>query len=417
MKQFKTVFKFELANYFKTKSFVITTILLAAISAGLMFIPRIKDELFDNKKDTEVSSETENGDAGELDKVVIYDETGNADFEMLNNYFPESEYDVVVCDNADEVKSMVEDEKAVEGYVLKSETEFDMYIFNKDVFSDPASNFRDFMAEMNKVKFCKEKGIDVDEFLEVENLEITSNENILGKNAEAGYGYSYALIIIIFILIVAYGMQIASGVTNEKSNRSIEILVTSVDTNSILFGKVFAGVVAVFFQVGIIAASCLGSYQYNKEYMGDVMAMFFDIPANVLVVFAVFGIGGFLFYAFAYGALGALVSKIEDLNKSAGTAQMVITLVYMATLILLTDIDGVPMKVLSYLPVSSYSAMFARVGMGTVATWEIVLSGVILYLSVIFMGIIGGKIFRMSTLRYGNPIKLSNAIKSIRKKN
>ena len=59
--------------------------------------------------------------------------------------------------------------------------------------------------------------------------------------------------------------------------------------------------------------------------------------------------------------------------------------------------------------------MFARVAMGSVATWEVVLSAVILYASVVLMGIIGGKIFRSSTLRYGNPIKLTNALKGLKK--
>ena len=59
--------------------------------------------------------------------------------------------------------------------------------------------------------------------------------------------------------------------------------------------------------------------------------------------------------------------------------------------------------------------MFARVAMGNVAVWEVIVSAVILYATVILVGIIGGKIFRSSTLRYGNPIKLSNALKGIKK--
>ena len=129
-----------------------------------------------------------------------------------------------------------------------------------------------------------------------------------------------------------------------------------------------------------------------------------------------FGIGGFLFYAFMYGALGAAVSKIEDLNKTAGTAQMLIMIVYFVVMLQLGNVDGVPMKVCSFLPFSSYSAMFVRVAMGQVAIWEIVVSAVILYISVVIMGVIGGKIFRSSTLRYGNPIKLSAAIKGLKKK-
>ena len=145
-----------------------------------------------------------------------------------------------------------------------------------------------------------------------------------------------------------------------------------------------------------------------------MLNMVLDIPANVLVVFALFGIGGFLFYTFIYGAMGALVSKTEDINKSAGGVQMVIMIVYFITLASLTNVDGIMIKVTSFLPVSSYSAMFARVAMGSVNTWEIVVSFIILVASIVVVGIIGAKIYRMGTLRYGNPIKLSNAFKSIK---
>ena len=139
-----------------------------------------------------------------------------------------------------------------------------------------------------------------------------------------------------------------------------------------------------------------------------------DIPANVLVTFAVIGIGGFLIYAFLYGAMGALVSKTEDIQKSAGSLQMIIMVVYFAVLFQLQNVDGMIMKVCSFLPISSYSAMFVRIGMGKVETYEVIISAVILYASIIFTGWIGAKIYRMGTLRYGNPIKLRNALKGLK---
>ena len=109
-----------------------------------------------------------------------------------------------------------------------------------------------------------------------------------------------------------------------------------------------------------------------------------------------------------------MVDKLEDLNKSAGTAQMVIMIVYFLVLFQMQEPDGVVIKLLSYLPFSSYSAMFIRIAMGKVAAWEVVLSAVILYASVIGMGFAAAKIFRNSTLRYGNPISLIKAVKGLR---
>ena len=410
MKQFKTILKFELDNYFKSKSYIISTIIICILAAGIMFAPRIKDAF---KSGSSSSSSSNEENIEDLTKYAIYDATGIAEEESLKDMFADIHF--VFCDSADQVKEMVKSEEAKKGFIVNSLTSFDYVVFNNSMMDQTGYDFKEYMALLNKMDYCRENNLNIDEFLAMENQEIEMNEEILGKDSASNYWYCYALVIIIFMLIVMYGMTIASSVTNEKSNRSIEILVTSTSSTAILFGKVIAGAIATIFQVGLIGGSLIGSYQFNKAYWSSTFQAIFDIPSNVLVTFAIFGIGGFLVYAFMYGALGALVSKIEDLNKTAGTAQMIVTLVYVVSLINLMNVDGVIIKVLSFLPISSYSAMFARVAMGNVAVWEVIVSAVILYATVILVGIIGGKIFRSSTLRYGNPIKLSNALKGIKK--
>ncbi len=412
MKNFKTIFKFELDNYFKSKSYMLLTIIIAIIAGALMFVPRIIDSAKgdSDKEDSGVESEVNEED---LRNIAIYDPNGIGDMEMLAGYFTDAKF--TEATSSDEVKSLVEKEEAEAGFVIKSTTEFDFYVFNKSMDNYDMETFTEYMGMVVKMDYCERNGLSLEEYLAVEYAEITVNENILGKDGMQNYWYCYILVILVFVVIIAYGTTIASGITNEKSNRSIEILVTSTSTTALLFGKVLAGVVAAVFQFGLIALSTLGSYQLNKDYLPNAFGMFLDIPGEVLLTFAIFGIGGFLFYAFMYGALGALVSKIEDLNKTSGSAQMIIMIVYMVTLIGIMEPDSLMMKICSYLPISSYSAMFARVAMGSVSMLEIVLSAVILYASVIGMGFIGGKIFRNSTLRYGNPIKLSNALKNLKK--
>lgn len=411
MKNFLTIAKFELDNYFKSKGYIISTLIICVLCIGIMFFPRIKDSFTGN--DSSVEDTDKSGADDEKDQIGLYDPDGIVDVDMLADYFMGSE--IVKYNDVNELKKDVEAEKTECGFSVKSATEYDYYVFNKSMFDGNSEIFSEYMKLQLKLDFCSENGLDEDEFFALESTVIKANDNILGKDGESNYFYCYALVIIIFMLIVMYGMQIATGVTNEKSNRSIEILVTSTSSTALLFGKVFAGAIATVFQVGAIAVSLLGSYSANKSYWTINIGSFLDIPAEVIITFAIFGIGGFLFYAFMYGALGALVSKIEDLNKSAGTAQMVVMLVYFVTLIQLFNVDGIIMKICSFLPISSYSAMFARVAMGSVETWEVVVSAIILYASVAGMGVIGGKIFRSSTLRYGNPIKLTNALKGLKK--
>ena len=141
----------------------------------------------------------------------------------------------------------------------------------------------------------------------------------------------------------------------------------------------------------------------------------YALAGVVLLAFAFFGLGGYLFYAFLYGAMGALVSKTEDISKSVSGLMVVIMAVYFFSLLQLTNVDGQVIRVLSFLPVSSYSTMFARIAMGTVAPWEVIVSFLILALSTAGTGILGAKIYRMGTLRYGNPIKISTALKDLKK--
>lgn len=407
MKNFWTIFKFELDNYIKSKGYLIPTLLLAIVASIIMFVPRIKEEVFKPSAKTEKTVDVE-----DLDKIAIYDANKLSNPEDIKEFLGEKNY--VYCDSADEVEKMVKNGDAKFGFDIKSIKEFDYYILNKTLTDSTGAMFTEYMQLLVRHDYCDNNNLNFDEFVSANYAQIQMNEQLLGKDGASGYWYCYALIMVIYMMFILYGVQTATGVTNEKSNRSIEILVTSTSSASLLFGKVMASAVAAIFQVGVILGSTLGSYKLNAEYWPASVANFIDIPASALIAFAIFGIGGFIFYMFIYGALGALVSKIEDLNKSIGSAQMVVMAVFMVCMFsIMGNVDSTLMKVLSFLPFSSYTAMFARVAIGSVEVWEVIVSAIILAVSVVLAGILGGKIFRESTLRYGNPIKLSSAIKSI----
>ena len=408
MKKMFHVYCFELGNYFKSKSFVISTILICVLAIVALSVPGIIDSLSGSGGD---SDGEENAMA---ESIAVCDPEGLVSDDLILSY---GKADIKRMSGEEEVKKAVKSEETDVGFVVKSATEFDYYVFNKSIYDSAGEVFREIMSTAAKMKFCADNQIDFNEMMQLDSEQIQCHEMILGKDSEQNYWYSYVLVILVFMVIIMYGMMIATSVANEKSNRTVEILVTSTSSTSLLFGKVFAGATAIIFQMGLIFTSILGGYKLNEDSLDGMLDMFFDIPTEVLVTFAVFGLGGFLIYAFMYGALGALVSKIEDLNKSAGTAQMLVMVIYFLVLFQMQEPDGIVIKVLSYLPVSSYSAMFIRIAMGTVSTWEIVVSAVILYASVVAMGFIAAKIFRNSTLRYGNPIKLIHAIKGLRSEN
>ena len=416
MKKFLIVLEYELKEYFKSKGFVALTLIIAVCGALALCLPRVIDmsdftgvQVVAEKAD----KEEESAEDDEKETMYILDKAGVTDMSVLQAVFGDVEW--VIAENEEQVKTAVEEQEAEAGFVVKSPSEYDYYVFNLGMTDVNSQIFDEAMQVFYRMNYCAENNLDYIEISEMYEAPITVNAQILNKDSGSNYWYCYFLVIIVFMLITLYGQMIAVSVTTEKSNRAIEVLVTSTSPNSLLFGKVIAGAIGGLCQTGVLFGSILISYELNREVWGGTLDMFLHIPSSVLIVFALFGIGGYLFYAFLYGAMGALVSKTEDVSKSSSGLMMAIMVVYFFSLVQLMNIDGPVIKVLSFLPISSYSTMFARIAMGTVQIWEIVVSFLILVVSIFGAGFIGAKLYRMGTLRYGNPIKLSTALKAIKK--
>ena len=413
MKKFWIVLGFELKDYLRNKSFIITTLLIAILGAGALFLPSLVDmsEILPvPPKDGIVKEETKEEEEEVTIDYYICDENQIVSEDLLLMFLGQGTYQYV---SEEEVKKGVETEEVTAGFVIRSYDEMDYYVLNKGMMSMESQMMQSALVKAGQLYYCQTNNLDFNELESVYNKEIKVNEQILGKDTESNFWYCYALEILVFMMIVLYGQMIAVAVTTEKSNRSIEVLVTSTTPTSLLFGKVIAGAIASVMQVGIVLGAILGSYKINQEAWGGLLDMVFKIPAEVLLTFGFFGLGGFLFYAFLHGAMGALVSKTEDISKAISGLMMIIMIVYFLSLAQLSNVDGIVIKVLSFLPFSSYSAMFARIAMGSVSSWEVIVSGIILIVSIIGAGWLGAVIYRMGTLRYGNPIKFTKILKEL----
>lgn len=177
MKNFKTILGFELGNYFKSKSYVISTLLICLVCAIIMFVPRFINS--DDKKDNDKEISSENTGEDEKKYMALYDKSGIVDMELLAGYFPGVEFKLF--DNAEDVKKTVEAEEAEAGYVVNSLTDYDYYVFNRSMFDENTTSFTEFMSMSVKMNYCDANGLDRDEFLALEYAEINVNENVLGK--------------------------------------------------------------------------------------------------------------------------------------------------------------------------------------------------------------------------------------------
>ncbi|VYT78821.1 ABC transporter permease [Clostridium paraputrificum] len=414
MKGFLSVLRFELTNYFKNKGYLITTGIIAVVLIVGLSLPSFFDMsgLFGGNDKKAESSESVSDE--EKKNFIIFDkENIIKDVKGLENVFIGSSWKVAT--NEQEVKDAVNNEEAEAGFILNSPTSY-KYIVQNSSFSDGNQQmFDSYLSRLNRESYLSNKGIDVNEIDALYNTQINSEVELLGKDTVSNFAYTYGLIFVLYFMIIYYGQLIAVSVTTEKSNRAMEILVTSTSSNALIFGKVIAATIASLAQVGVILASALVTYKFNSAAWGGKLDFIFNISGETLATFAIFGLLGYLFYAFIFGSLGALVSKTEDIGKSASPVTMIFVVVFMAVMFGLNNPESMLMNILSYVPFSSCMAMFVRVAMGSVKTIEVVISLVILAVSTGFVGVLGAKIYRMGTLRYGNPVKLTNALKSLRK--
>ena len=405
MKQFFNVLTFELNNYFKNKAYLLSTVLISAFLVIGLSIPKFfnTDNLFDGDNDTKNS-------------IVLYDKNNTLDsIDKLTPYFGDVE--IVTVSSESDAKDKVNNGDVKSGFIINSFTDYTYLVCNSDFKDTNQKIYEQAISKLFREDYLTSKGLNAEEMESLFNMPINSNVEILGKDSVSNFAYTYGLIFIIYFVVIAYGQLIATSITSEKSNRAIEVLVTSTNTNSLIFGKVIAGAIASLIQVGLILSSGLISYKVNSSAWDNKLDMVFDIPSQVLICFALFGVIGFLFYSFIFGTLGALVSKTEDISKSVMPITMIFVVVFMLVMFNLTNPDGTVIKVLSYVPFSSLIAMFTRSAMGTVTVPEISLSLAILVGSTILVGLLASKIYKRATLMYGNPIKLTKALKWIRKDN
>ena len=421
MKQFLTVLKFELGNYFRNKSFMVTTIIIALLAIAFVSIPPMIPGLLDGlSSGSATSAESESSDAetaqdGEADVYAICDPEGYLAQESLTSFAPNVTWKSY--SSADQVRDAVNAGEAERGFILDSLTSYTYVVQNNEMYDQTQSSFDELMTSNFEYRYLEEKGLSADEISQFQHSSITSQTEILGKDSARNYWYTYILIFVLYFLILFYGQMIAVSVTTEKSNRAIEILVTSVSPTSLIFGKVIAGAISGVVQIGIILGSAFGTYSIFREDWGHALDFLFHVPGPVWATYAVFGLLGYLLYAFVYGTLGALVSKTEDISKSSSFITLLYVVSFLVSIFGMNASDSALIKIASYIPFTSSNAMLVRVAMGSVAIWEIVISFVILLVSCGIIGVLAAKIFRFGTLMYGNPIKFTTAIKKIRQQN
>ena len=202
-----------------------------------------------------------------------------------------------------------------------------------------------------------------------------------------------------------YGSNVSSIVANEKSNRTMEVLVTNTNATSLVWGKVTAGFVAALLQSLILIGTLLIGITLNKNNYSEFVLMLLrnNLSLDVILVFLAFALLGILLYLFIFAACGAIVSKIEDLQKSIMPVTMLVVIGFVISMSSLQgSADNKILTIGSYIPFTSPYLMFVRYVSFGVSVTEVIISLAILVLTIALVSWICTKIYRNATLKYGN---------------
>jgi ABC-2 type transport system permease protein len=230
------------------------------------------------------------------------------------------------------------------------------------------------------------------------------------------------LIVLIFITLTIYGMWVATSVAAEKSTRVMEMLISAATPRQLLVGKVLgvggAGLtqyVAILIPASVvvlfqdrIAAFILGPAPAAGE--GPLVGL--SLP--ILAAFGAFFLLGFVLYALLYAAAGSLVSRQDDVQQLALPLSLVSMASYVVAVFGLGAIGSAPVVILSFVPFSSPFVMLARLILGRVQPWEVALSMAILAASSAVVLWLAARIYATGVLLYGQRAGIRAFIRAAR---
>lgn len=226
----------------------------------------------------------------------------------------------------------------------------------------------------------------------------------------------YLLIILLFTSTMMTGNMIASEITAEKSSRIMEILITSVSPLSQMFGKIIGIFMVGMLQIGIFGAVVAGNVllPHNRDVLSDFSLNLSDVNIAVIVYGLIFYILGYFLYAVMFAAIGSMVSRTEELGQAVLPITMLSLVSFYIAIFSIATPNILLLKVASFIPFTSPTAILVRIGAGVAPTWEILVSLAILVVSIFIFGWLAAKIYRTGVLMYGKRPTFKELFKAMK---
>ncbi len=299
---------------------------------------------------------------------------------------------------------------------------------------------KDQINDLVEVKRMEEKGITKNQLDSLKsNIKIIFSDNEGKRSSTIGsFGIGYAAGIIMYITLLIYGMMVMRGVMEEKTNRIAEIIISSVKPFQLMMGKIvgIAGVGLTQFLIWIlfvVLLSTIGTTMFpelfaqaqearqmgmvastanNNQAIQSILSEISQMPWMLIIgTFIFYFIGGYLFYASLFAAVG---SAINDDPNEAQSMSLPVTLPIIIGFFIMINSFNNPNSTMaivgSIVPFTSPIVMMGRIGFG-VPWWQLALSMFCLVLGFVFTTWMSAKIYRTGILLYGKKVNWKEMMK------
>lgn len=457
LKRWKNIFAFTFTQQVKTKSFIISTVIIGIVVALIAATANVLPALLLEDEINQIESAV-NGEMTEssVSKLYIANRSGlTLNFSVTGTSLG-IPIENISSEEADAKITELEttSENAMLALILKTENGYaiDAYYAgeNADVNQNDCSAVTTLLSAQLQMQYLSSVGVPSGELSTAMNPISVS----LSRAGKAPTSPVQDLIntlvpmicsLLLFIFIFAYSQMIAQAIAVEKSSRVMEFLLTSVSPLSIIVGKILAICLVSLMQfIILILAGAFGflvsmpfgifskidglvsaaaSSDIGTQAQGiltDIQSAFSSVNLGTILILILTFVLGFLLYALIAGLAGASISKMEDLSAAIQPMSIIgvlgFYLAYMPQIGAMEGETNALMVIARYVPISSPFCLPSAYMLGQIGLGEALLSLAFLLLCVVALCLIVAKVYEHIVLYTGDRLKLSDMLKMAKNK-
>ena len=407
MRKLRLIVKREYLTRVKTKGFIIGTIIVPLIGVAfcLLIIFLV------NHKPTQSMRLVIVDNSGELAQPIAHGldaklENGQPEFDIVDTIVQPASPDSVQAD----LRTRINTGK-LDAYLWiprDPKESFELHMRNPDNFSliGPLSGAVDQAVISRRLS---DRGVHLDDIktiLQGTDLKLLKVSET-GESVEKGQsiGIAIALVILLYTALLMYGIITMRSVLEEKTTRTMEVLISAVRPFELLTGKILGVAAAAFTQFAIWMISTALFFSYGAlaaAGMGGGSALSgVHVPASLVVWASVFFFGGYFLYSSMFAAIGAACSNDQDAQQLQWIAMAPLVFCMLIYSVVLNDPTSNVSVALSLVPFFAPVLMALRISLQTPPLWQIALSLALLFITTIGTIWASAKIYRVGILMYG----------------